>query len=150
MIVRGVPPLKVVKVQAFRANRSKTLHFGVASDGYGIRFLDDAGIPIPPTIWFPMYFSLRFWWSENYLCFRDFFSRPYIFSVIRLTKMVDLNPDIRRTGFFGCSKENSVEFGFTTIQRRHTVKFPRLSGMPFYGIGSPPLHTLPFRLMKSR
>jgi len=26
------------------------LHFGVASDGYGIRFLDDAGIPIPPTI----------------------------------------------------------------------------------------------------
>jgi hypothetical protein len=55
--------------------------------------------------------------------------------------MVDLNPDIRRTGFFGCSKENSVEFGFTTIQRRHTVKFPRLSGMPFYGIGSPPLHT---------
>ena len=34
MIVRGVPPLKVVKVQAFRANRSKTLHFGVASDGW--------------------------------------------------------------------------------------------------------------------
>ena len=50
MIVCGVPSLKVVKVQAFRANRSKTLHFGVASDGYGIRFLDDAGIPIPPTI----------------------------------------------------------------------------------------------------
>jgi hypothetical protein len=38
MIVRGVPPLKVVKVQGFRANRSKTLHFGVASDGYGIHF----------------------------------------------------------------------------------------------------------------
>ena len=50
MINRGVPSLKVVKVQAFRANRSKTLYFGVASDGYGIRFLDDAGIPIPPTI----------------------------------------------------------------------------------------------------
>ena len=50
MIVCRVPSLKVVKVQAFRANRSKTLHFDVASDGYGIRFLDDAGIYIPSTI----------------------------------------------------------------------------------------------------
>ena len=50
MIISGKHSLKVVKVQAFRANRSKTLHFGVASDGYGIRFSDDAGIYIPSTI----------------------------------------------------------------------------------------------------
>ena len=57
MIVRGVPPLKVVKVQAFRANRSKSLHFGVASDGYGIRFWTMRESPFPNYLISNVFFS---------------------------------------------------------------------------------------------
>ena len=79
MIICGEHSLKVVKVQAFQANRSKTLHFGVASDGYGIRFLDDAGILIQPTIWFPMYFYLHFGEVKIICAFVAFSADPTYF-----------------------------------------------------------------------